>query len=63
MKEHGRTFQCEPCRQTIIFVAVSDAKPYTAAAPRYPPIAPGTMPRINRPNAQKARGADRREIW
>jgi hypothetical protein len=22
MKEHGRTFQCEPCRQIIIFFAV-----------------------------------------
>jgi hypothetical protein len=31
MKEHGRAFQCEPCRQTIIFFAVSDASPYVAA--------------------------------
>jgi hypothetical protein len=31
MKEHGRAFQCEPCRQTIIFFAVSDASPYIAA--------------------------------
>jgi hypothetical protein len=28
MKEHGRAFQCEPCRQIIIFFAVSDASPY-----------------------------------
>jgi hypothetical protein len=31
MKEYGRAFQCEPCRQTIIFFAVSDASPYIAA--------------------------------
>jgi hypothetical protein len=31
MKEHGRAFQCEPCRQIIIFFAVSDASPYLAA--------------------------------
>jgi hypothetical protein len=31
MKEHGRAFQCEPCRQTIIFFAVSDRSPYIAA--------------------------------
>ena len=31
MKEHGRAFQCEPCRQTIIFFAVSDASPHIAA--------------------------------
>jgi tRNA(Ile2) C34 agmatinyltransferase TiaS len=28
MKEHGRVFQCEPCRQIIIFFAVSVASPY-----------------------------------
>jgi hypothetical protein len=32
MKEHGRTFQCEPCRQIIIFFAVSDSSPYIQAA-------------------------------
>jgi hypothetical protein len=31
MKEHGRTFQCEPCRQIIIFFAVSDGSAYVAA--------------------------------
>jgi len=31
MKEHDRAFQCEPCRQIIIFFAVSDASPYVAA--------------------------------
>jgi tRNA(Ile2) C34 agmatinyltransferase TiaS len=28
MKECGRTFQCEPCREIIIFFEVSDASPY-----------------------------------
>jgi hypothetical protein len=31
MKEHGRAFECGPCRQIIIFFAVSDAPPYSAA--------------------------------
>jgi hypothetical protein len=35
MKEHGkpygRAFRCEPCRQFIIFFAVSDASPYIAS--------------------------------
>jgi hypothetical protein len=31
MKEQGRAFQCEPCREIIIFFAVSDASPYFAA--------------------------------
>lgn len=28
MKEQGRTFQCGPCRQIIVFFKVSDASPY-----------------------------------
>jgi hypothetical protein len=32
MKEQGRAFQCEPCREIIIFFAVSDASPYIAAS-------------------------------
>jgi hypothetical protein len=32
MKEHGRTFQCEPCREIIIFFTVSNASPYIAAS-------------------------------
>jgi hypothetical protein len=32
MKERGRTFQCEPCRQIVIFFTVSDASPYIALA-------------------------------
>jgi len=31
MKECDRAFQCEPCREIIIFFAVSDASPYIAA--------------------------------
>jgi len=31
MKERGRAFQCEPCREIIIFFAVSDASPYAEA--------------------------------
>jgi hypothetical protein len=42
MNEHGRAFQCEPCRQIIIFFAVSDASSYIAAG-ACPPIAPGKM--------------------
>jgi hypothetical protein len=30
MKKQGRTFQCVPCREFIIFFAVSDASPYIA---------------------------------
>jgi hypothetical protein len=30
MKEQGRAFQCEPCREIIVFFAVSDASPYVA---------------------------------
>jgi hypothetical protein len=30
MKKQGRTFQCDPCRQIIIFFTVSDASPYIA---------------------------------
>jgi hypothetical protein len=30
MEERGRAFQCEPCREIIIFFAVSDASPYVA---------------------------------
>jgi hypothetical protein len=32
MKEQGRAFQCEPCREIIIFFVVSDASPYIAAS-------------------------------
>jgi hypothetical protein len=32
MEEHGRTFECEACRQIIIFFSVSDAAPYLALA-------------------------------
>jgi hypothetical protein len=32
MKEQGRAFLCEPCREIIIFFAVSDALPYIAAS-------------------------------
>jgi hypothetical protein len=32
MEEQGRVFQCEPCREIIIFFAVSDASPYIAAS-------------------------------
>jgi hypothetical protein len=32
MEEHGRTFECEACRQIIIFFSVSDASPYLALA-------------------------------
>jgi hypothetical protein len=32
MMEQGRAFQCEPCREIIIFFAVSDASPYIAAS-------------------------------
>jgi hypothetical protein len=32
MKEQGRVFECEPCREIIIFFAVSDASPYIALA-------------------------------
>jgi hypothetical protein len=28
MKEHGRAFQCEPCRQIIVFFRFTDASPY-----------------------------------
>jgi hypothetical protein len=34
MQEDGRAFHCEPCRQIIIFFAVSDASPYVAATIR-----------------------------
>jgi hypothetical protein len=30
MKEYDRAFQCEPCREIIIFFAVSDASPHIA---------------------------------
>jgi len=30
MKEQGRAFQCESCREIIIFFAVSDVSPYVA---------------------------------
>ncbi len=28
---NGRVFQCEPCRQIVIFFEVSDTSPYLAA--------------------------------
>jgi hypothetical protein len=31
MKERGRAYQCGPCRQTIIFFAVSDTSPFIAS--------------------------------
>jgi hypothetical protein len=31
MKEHGRLFLCEPCRQIIIFLVVSETSPYIAS--------------------------------
>jgi hypothetical protein len=31
MKEIGSAFHCEPCREIIIFFAVSDASPYVTA--------------------------------
>jgi hypothetical protein len=32
MKKQGRIFQCEPCREIIIFFAVSNASPFIAAS-------------------------------
>jgi hypothetical protein len=32
MKPNGRAFQCEPCRQIIIFLGVLDALPYLELA-------------------------------
>jgi hypothetical protein len=46
MKEHGRAFQCEPCRQTIIFFAVSDASPYIAAGRVLPSSKMSVVPLI-----------------
>jgi hypothetical protein len=31
MKKQGRAFQCAPCREIIVFFAVSDASPYIAS--------------------------------
>jgi hypothetical protein len=31
MKQYGRAFQCEPCREIIVFFDVSDASPYIEA--------------------------------
>jgi hypothetical protein len=31
MNKQRRAFECEPCRQIIIFFAVSDASPYVDA--------------------------------
>ena len=36
MKEHGRVFICEPCRQFIIFLEVSDTSPYVESLGRRP---------------------------
>jgi hypothetical protein len=38
MEKHGRAFQCEPCRQIIIFFHVSDASPYIAAGAHAHPM-------------------------
>jgi hypothetical protein len=32
MKERGRAFLCQPCREIIIFFAVSDPSPYIAGS-------------------------------
>jgi hypothetical protein len=32
MKKQGRAFRCAPCREIIMFFAVSDASPYIALA-------------------------------
>jgi len=65
MKEQGRTFQCEPCREIIIFFAVSDASPYLtqstlAVLPAAPPVVPASLagaltPRPGRKGADGAR--------
>ena len=31
MKEHGRVFLCEPCKQIIIFLVVSETSPYVVS--------------------------------
>jgi hypothetical protein len=36
MKENGRAFLCEPCREIIVFFAVSDASPHVAAGRMLP---------------------------
>jgi hypothetical protein len=36
MKEHGRVFICEPCRQFIIFLEVSDTSPYVESLGQRP---------------------------
>jgi hypothetical protein len=38
MEKHGRAFQCEPCRQIIIFFNVSDASLYVAAGAHAHPM-------------------------
>jgi hypothetical protein len=61
MKEHGRAFQCEPCRRARASEEAMLGRgrlPRTIAAPCCPPIAPGTMPRVNRANARTARADD-----
>ena len=30
MKEHGRAFQCEPCRQFLVFFEAPDTPPFFA---------------------------------
>ena len=42
MKQHGRVYQCEPCRQIIIFLDVSGCTPYTASCGA--PMAPNEKP-------------------
>jgi tRNA(Ile2) C34 agmatinyltransferase TiaS len=49
MKEHGRTFQCEPCRQIIIFFHVSGASPYI------PIGSERELPEKERPSAARSR--------
>jgi hypothetical protein len=57
MKEQGRTFQREPCREIIIFFAVSDASPYLTQSTLavLPAVVPaslaGALSRVQHANA------------
>jgi tRNA(Ile2) C34 agmatinyltransferase TiaS len=46
MEEQGRVFQCEPCRQIIIFFTVSDVSPYTAPRHFTELLVPSVQPRL-----------------
>jgi hypothetical protein len=48
MKEHGRAFRCEPCREIIIFFKVSNASPYLLASPMIP------LPTSNLPGYERS---------